>query len=142
MTLWRWFWGLTLPRRDLCPEIIPVWNSYDSIPLLRAVSEEGFVDTGMLRRSQTEHDPGQDQEENRNSCWGGRRGRIKGKKKRVKGRQREQRRRREKERRKERRRDRGKGWMSKSCLGLESSTGLFPGSLVRAYGKGVQADRR
>lgn len=121
------------PRLEL-----PVTPSLYSGLLQRKV-----LDTGMLRTSQTEHNPEQDQEENRNSCWGGRRGRIKRKREKgEKGRQREQRRRRGKERRKERRREGGKGRMSMSCLGLESSIGLFPGSLARACGKGVQADRR
>lgn len=79
--------GETSPQRSS-----PFGTSCDSIPLFWAATEE---DCGysMLRTLQTEHDPEQDQEENRNSCWGGRRGRIKRKEKRENGRQREQRRR-------------------------------------------------
>lgn len=76
------------PLRDHPRLELPVTPSLYSGLLQRKV-----VDTGMLRTLQTEHDPERDQEENRNSCWGGRRGRIKRKEKRENGRQREQRRR-------------------------------------------------
>jgi hypothetical protein len=70
---------------------------------------------------------------NKNSCWGGKRGRAKRKREKegeVGGAEKE-----EGGRKERRRRERGEGKVRMPCLGLESSIGLFPKSTALSLWK-------